>query len=89
MSKIKQKYYDFEMEACKHFGGLESDITDYVELLEKQNKEMLEALIDFYSNVPEFARHENNAPISKKFKKMVSVIEKATGLTIEEACNES
>lgn len=71
MSKAKSDYYKFKAETDKYHEGFVDVIQNYVDELEKQNKIMLEALMDCLKVI--------------KFQKGIKAVERATGMSIEEA----
>jgi len=50
MKDVKENYYKFKNEADAHFEGLNSDITDYVEFLERPD--VIEKYIEITNNYP-------------------------------------
>jgi len=77
MSKAKDDYYEFKKEADLHHEGLCDRSYEYIKELEEHNKEMLEYLIEIFTND---IGHKYIWPtVDAKV-----IIEKVTGKTIEE-----
>ncbi len=90
--KSKKEYLDFKKDGVDFFGGLDEKIDNYINDLEKTNKEMLEWIIKrikledqrikllhdrnkLNQIIAETEFHENDG---------IKIIEKATGMKIEE-----
>lgn len=93
--QIKIAYYHFKKIGDENFGGMSEEVTDYIELLEKERKEMLECLVENYkiplSIYNQFFGMMGNTQLelSTIECKINGVIEKATGLNIEEVLKQT
>lgn len=88
--EIKNEYNNFKAYADEYMGSLRNEITDYVEMLESENKEMLDELISQYKDLVILNKYEKYAESDcHRTERIKSIIEKATGKTIEEVLNKS